>query len=31
VEDLKGMGELKYHKISEEGSWEELIAGRGQE
>ena len=30
VEDLKGMGELKYHKISEEGSWEELIAERGQ-
>lgn len=30
VEDLKGMGDLKYHKITEEGSWEELIAERGQ-
>ncbi len=29
VEDLRGMGELKYHKISQEGSWEELIASRG--
>lgn len=30
AEDLKGMGDLKYHKISQQGSWEELIAGSGQ-
>lgn len=30
VEDLKKMGELRYHTVSTEGSWEDLISGRGE-
>lgn len=30
IGDLKKMGDLKYHKVSREVSWEDLIAGRGE-
>ena len=29
IEDLKEMGELKYHRVSSKGSWEDLITERG--